>query len=370
MNKKIVIIIFALFLVTAFAGQNWSVVDAQGTVPPKPPVVIIPVTGGNQIIGGSFHTCMTTADGRAICWGLNKSGQVGDGTNTNRKKPVFVKNLTGVSQLSLGSNHTCALLADGTIWCWGDNTSGQLGNGTTKNSSVPVAVVGLPSRVVNFTAGQEFTCAVLTDQSIWCWGNNSNGQLNDGTTTNQTKPVKTKLTALPAQISGGQTALLGEASGYVSMWGNNQPTNVLGINNALNISGNRFAPGGCAVAGNNKVNCWEADNKPAEVPGIDNALSVGAGQTHGCAVNSLNMVSCWGSNSFGELGTGNTNESENAMPVSNLGAIVSLGVGAQHTCVIQGDNQAMCWGNNQYGQLGNNSTKNSSVPVKVIMPGQ
>ena len=369
MNKKIIIILVALFLVTGYAGQQWSVVGAQGTIPPVPPV-IIPVTGGTIIASGLGHSCMTVVDGRVICWGLNNSGQVGDGSTINRHKPVYVKNIVGVSQLTLGSYHSCALLSDGTIWCWGENKSGQLGNGTTTNSSIPVQVLGLPGKATSFTAGQDFTCAVLEDKSIWCWGNNSSGQLNDGTTTNQPKPVKSLLTALPAQISGGQSKLVGEASGYVSLWGKAEPENILGINNAMNISGNRFAPGGCAVVGGNIVNCWTGDNKPTTVNGIDGALVVGTGLSNGCALNSLNLVYCWGSNSNGELGDGKNTDRETGAPVTNLGSVAALAVGANHTCVLTGDSEAMCWGYNKYGQLGNDTTTNSSTPVKVIMPGK
>jgi alpha-tubulin suppressor-like RCC1 family protein len=369
MNRKIVIILVALFLVTGYAGQQWSVVGAAGTIPTAiPQVVGIPVTGGVIIASGLGHSCMTTVDNRVLCWGLNDSGQVGDGSTVNRHVAVFVKNITGVVQITLGSKHSCALLSDGTIWCWGENKSGQLGNGTTTNSSIPIQVVGLPDKATGFTAGQDFTCAVLADKSIWCWGDNSSGQLNDGTTTNQTKPVKSLLTALPEQISGGQSTLVGEASGYVSEWTKTQSENILDIQNASNISGNRFAPGGCAVESDNKVNCWTADNKPVLVDGISDALLVGTGLSHGCAVNSSNIVSCWGKNTNGELGDGNTTDQETATQVSNLGAVVMLAVGAHHNCALVANNIAMCWGSNEFGQLGNNSTKNSSIPVKVVMP--
>lgn len=370
MNKKIFSILIVLFLVAVFAGGNWNVVNAVGTVPTKIPSVVIPVTGGTIIASGFGHSCMTVEDGRAVCWGLNDSGQVGDGSNSNRRKAVYVKGMSGVNQLSLGSRHSCALLSDGTVWCWGSNKFGQLGNGSAKNSAVPVQVSGFPAKVVNLTSGENFSCAVLEDNSIWCWGENTNGQLNDGSKENKAQPVKSQLSATPSQISGGQSSIAGEASGFVSLWEGKEPTNLLGIANAFNISANRFAQGGCAVAAGNKVVCWGADNAPAEVSGSQNALAVGTGLSFACYVDNAGAVHCWGSNANGELGTGNNADSNAPAQVGNLPSTLSLAVGASHTCVIVSGNQAMCWGLNTYGQLGNNSTKNSSVPVQVILPSK
>ncbi len=328
---------------------------------------IIPITGGRIIASGLGHSCMTTLDNRVLCWGLNSSGQDGDGTTINRLKPVFVEDLDGVYQLTLGSRHSCALKGDGTVWCWGENSSGQLGNGSTANSSVPAEVSGLPARAVRFTAGQNFTCAVLEDDSIWCWGENTSGQLNDGTKTNQPSPVRSAFTSLPAQISGGQTELVSESLGQVSLWENVEPME-LEVANALNISGNRFTPGGCAVNGQSLVDCWNEENNPAPVSGTENSMFVGTGLFYGCSMDINNTVSCWGKNANGELGDGSNDDRENGAFVKNLGPVTALAVGGQHTCVLIGEGTAMCWGSNNYGQLGNNSLINSNVPVYVILP--
>jgi alpha-tubulin suppressor-like RCC1 family protein len=370
MSRKIFGAMIVCFLVLVFAGGNWSVANAVGTVPTKIPTVVIPVTGGTIIASGFGHSCMTVADGRVVCWGLNDAGQLGDGSTSNRRVAVYVKDISGVNVLALGSRHSCALLTDGSVWCWGSNKYGQLGNGSTKNSSVPVQVTGLPAKAVNLTSGENFACAVLDDNTIWCWGENGSGQLNDGTTENKAQPVKSQLTATPSQISGGQSSVAGEASGFVSLWKDQQPLNLLGISNAFNISANRFAKGGCAVITGNKVSCWGEDNTPAEVTGAENALAVGTGLSFACYVDNAGAVHCWGKNGHGELGTGNTTDSEAPASVVALPSTISLAVGASHTCVIVSGNQAMCWGLNTYGQLGNNSTRNSSTPVLVILPGK
>ena len=365
MKKLFTLIGFALLVAISFLGIQWKVVNAQGTIPTTLP---IPVTSGLIIDAGLGHTCTVTLDGRVLCWGLNTSGQVGDDSNTNRLVPVFVKDLSGVTNLALGSIHSCVLKSDGTVWCWGDNTYGQLGNGTTLNSSVPIQVVGLPDKAVNLTSGQYFSCAILENNDLWCWGQNDKGQLNDGTTTNQSKPVKSAIDAIPNLVSGGQEALVGEASGYVSLWGKTEPLNILGLSDTLAISGNRFKLGGCSVSNGNIVNCWTEDNKPVAVTGADNAIYVGAGLTHSCSMDNTNKVFCWGTNASGEIGDGTNTDRVTAVAVVDLGSVADLAVGAQHNCAIISPTVIKCWGNNVYGQLGNNTTTNSSVPVLVILP--
>lgn len=364
MKTKIIVIALLMIGIGLFGG-NWDVVNAQGTIPP---VIPIPVTGGSIIAAGLGHSCLTTADGYVVCWGLNDSGQVGDGTFKNQWKGVFVKDLTGVFNLSLGSKHSCALLTDGTVWCWGLNTSGQLGNGTTENSNIPVQVTGLPDVVASISAGQDFTCATLQDQTIWCWGDNSNGQLNDGTSTNTSKPVKSLFAASPAQISGGQFETVGEASGQVSMWAKKDADNIFGLNDAFLISGNRFAPGGCAVRGAGSVDCWTADNKPINVKGILDAIFVEAGLDHACALDGISAPVCWGKNNFGEVGDMTNIDKEEATYVVQLESVTALAVGGHHACVLIGDGTAKCWGYNAFGQLGNETFNNSSYPVTVILP--
>ena len=332
---------------------------------------LIPVTGGTIIVSGLGHSCMTADDGRVMCWGLNASGQLGNGATVNKSVPVFVKNLTGVMNLTAGSKHNCALTTDGKVWCWGENSSGQLGNGTTTNSSIPVMVQGLPDQVVSFSAGEEFTCAMLKNKEIWCWGKNDLGQLNDGTTTNSNKPVKSKLTDL-SLISGGEQLLLtSDAAGVVKTYNSDEPSDVKDATNALAISANRWGLSGCAVSFDGAVRCWGKDLVSALITTKLPALDVGAGLAHNCVLNDDETVSCWGTNTKGELGNGTNTDSADPTLVKNLSAVHAIAVGAHHTCVLTGiNNQAMCWGENNYGQLGDNSNIDSNLPMLVYPPEQ
>ena len=101
-----------------------------------------------SITTGRNHTCALLGTGAAICWGSNLNSQFGDGTTTNRLTPTAVTGLdSDVTAITGGTRHTCALLATGAVTCWGDNTDGQLGDGTTANRLTPTAVTGLDSGV-------------------------------------------------------------------------------------------------------------------------------------------------------------------------------------------------------------------------------
>ncbi|HEX3827013.1 MAG TPA: hypothetical protein VHV82_07060 [Sporichthyaceae bacterium] len=150
------------------------------------------------ITAGFHHTCALLATGTVDCWGDNHEGELGDGTARRSYVPVAVAGpgrtgrLSGVRSLAAGGFHTCAVTDTGT-WCWGENHDGELGDGTTRRSPVPVAVAGPGgtgrlSGVSALTAGDEHTCA-LTGTGTWCWGYNDDGQLGDGTEDSSHAPV-------------------------------------------------------------------------------------------------------------------------------------------------------------------------------------
>ena len=142
---------------------------------------------------GVLQNCGLTAAGAAYCWGSNLFGQVGDRTKTTRSTPALVAAPAGVSfaAVSAGGGHTCGITAAGAAYCWGRNSSGDLGDGTTTDRLSP-ALVAAPAGV-SFTAvsaGGDHTCGVTAAGAVYCWGSNSRGQLGDGTTTERLTPVR------------------------------------------------------------------------------------------------------------------------------------------------------------------------------------
>ena len=173
---------------------------------------------------GELHTCALTSAGGVQCWGNNTGGQLGDGTTTNRLVPVDVSGLAGgVAALSLGQSYTCAVTAAGGAVCWGWNGQGQLGDGTTATRLTPVDVSGLTSGVVAISAGTDHACALTSAGGVKCWGNNTYGELGDGTTTWKRTPVDVSaLTSGGVAVSarGNQNCSLTAAVG-VKVWGKN-----------------------------------------------------------------------------------------------------------------------------------------------------
>ena len=190
-----------------------------------------------SISSGGSHTCgidiKTTGDRTIYCWGNNDAGQLGNGTLVNSSVPVAIEIIDHWSDLTAGSNHTCAVLIRGSPltvlfdYCWGDNSSGQLGDGTTTNRAAPVL---LPTGFAPLSAGTLYSCAALLT-GPFCWGNNGAGQLGNGTMTNSATPVPVSGGLDFATISAGGRHACGvtrsdpisspAAAGAVYCWGDN-----------------------------------------------------------------------------------------------------------------------------------------------------
>ncbi|MBU1411080.1 hypothetical protein KKC22_06125, partial [Myxococcota bacterium] len=139
---------------------------------------------------GTGHTCALTTGGIVYCWGQNNHGQLGDLTNTNRTTPVQIDGHIEATAVTTYGAHTCLIHAIlGTTKCFGWNLYGQLGDGTTTSRNTATDV----STALRFTAvspGGTHTCALNADRELFCWGNNSDGQLGNLTTTSSLLPAR------------------------------------------------------------------------------------------------------------------------------------------------------------------------------------
>jgi alpha-tubulin suppressor-like RCC1 family protein len=151
----------------------------------------------SRITAGRRHTCGLLATGDAYCWGNNRSGQLGAGSSADATTEVRVKTSVRFVAISAGWSHTCALGADGAAWCWGSDDSGQLGAivppgescpDAERCSTVPVRVRG-QRRFIAVGAGGAHSCAQVADESVYCWGDNTFGQLGNGGVTASAGPV-------------------------------------------------------------------------------------------------------------------------------------------------------------------------------------
>ena len=143
------------------------------------------------ITAGLEHTCAILNDDSLVCWGLNGEGQLGDKTLINRNSPTPVDLPEGRSakEIHTRNHHTCAILDDDSLYCWGRNDSGQLGNGNTTDTPIPTLVDFGEAKVQKIAIGGDFSCAQVGNYSLRCWGQNSFGQLGNGTTTDTSSPT-------------------------------------------------------------------------------------------------------------------------------------------------------------------------------------
>ncbi|MCB9594825.1 MAG: hypothetical protein H6719_19040 [Sandaracinaceae bacterium] len=174
-----------------------------------------------RVSAGQLHTCIVLASGQTKCTGNNFHGQLGDDTTTTSLVPVTTMIPLDVTAVTLGFGHTCAVRGPGTsVWCWGDNDEGMLGDGTFDESHVPVQVTGLAG-VLSVSAGNFHNCA-RTASGLRCWGRNDQGQLGDGSGANQPTPVSIATPLPVVQVAGGgyHTCAVHD-DGSLSCWGAN-----------------------------------------------------------------------------------------------------------------------------------------------------
>jgi alpha-tubulin suppressor-like RCC1 family protein len=319
--------------------------------------VFMPPGTGDLTASQSWFACAIDTQGTLWCWGDNSYGQLGDGTTTERTIPARVMGLVKVTHACTGASHACAGTSDGTLWCWGSNASGQLGTGDNVNHVVPAMVDvsafttsgdgGVAAAVDSLQCGAKHTCAHRTDGTMWCWGDNSYGQLGDGSTTARNRPIQ--VTMLGTNVgrvgTGGAHTCAFTKDGSVWCWGNNA-SGQLGVGDMVSRS------------------------VPTKLNGIPAVNQVWTGGAHTCALDTGGTLYCWGDNQYGQLGTGKTTVSDVpvvASPAVAAQAVQGANAGGAHTCALRTDGAVLCWGNDQYEQLGvrGHSTLD---PVTVFPP--
>jgi alpha-tubulin suppressor-like RCC1 family protein len=242
------------------------------------------------------------------------------------------------------SIHSCGVTTDNLAYCWGENTEGEVGDGTTTQRLTPVAVAG-GLRFRQISASFYHTCGITTDYRAYCWGSNFGGQLGDGTTTGHLTPVP---------VAGGLTF--------------RQVT--VGL-----------SPHSCGVTyADRQVYCWGGNGDgqlgdgttttrliPTAVAGGRQFRIVSAGGDHTCGVTTSNETFCWGSNRFGQIGDSST-AILRRRPTRIAGGHLfrQVSAGWEHTCAVTLADRAYCWGNGRDGQVGDGKTYLRFWPKAVV----
>lgn len=303
--------------------------------------VPVPVAGGLRfasIAAGYEHTCALTTSGIAYCWGWNASGQLGDGTLTQRTTPTRVGGGITFASIATGarSDHTCGVAAGGVTYCWGLGDSDQLGTALSPAPLIPDAVQG-GLIFADVTPGSTHTCALTKAGVAYCWGDNG-GELGIGLpdTTVIAAPVAVGGNLTFSSLAAGVYFTCGVTSADVAYcWGDNDngelgdgtltvrdaPTAVQGGLHFTMVapSGGAFS---CGLASDGTAHCW-GDNfyyelgdgtsanrlGPVAVSGSLIYRTIASGGLHTCALTPAGVAYCWGNNGHGELGTGSKNSS-------------------------------------------------------------
>lgn len=255
----------------------------------------------------------------------------------------------GTTEGGLNVGHTCVLKDDGAIFCWGDNSFGQLGVKLTGVSPVAQQVALPPGqRATALSVAELHTCALTAQGAVYCWGNNEEGQLGISTTPNvpawSPTPLQVTSTLVAKAIgAGGEHSCLVAVDSTVWCWGQNGDLQVADRADDPQLT-------------------------PVQVPGITKGDAVSAGDQHSCALSEDSSIVCWGSNALGQLGQGDGSPDHLSMPaqVKMLFSAVSVTLGDQHSCSLLNDSSVYCWGSNVAGSIGNGSMMNASLPVRVL----
>lgn len=179
--------------------------------------------GALSVSSAYDYTCVVQADNGSVkCWGANGYGQLGDGTQIERRTPVAVLNLTTMTKVSAKLGHTCALRSDGTVWCWGANKNGQLGDGTNVAKSTPTQVPSIAG-AGDIAVGRIHACALVSG-SVLCWGNNELHQLGSASfgTTNASPQAVPNLSNVRSIVAGSSHTCAVLNDNTARCWGDNQ----------------------------------------------------------------------------------------------------------------------------------------------------
>ncbi len=320
-------------------------------------------TGPILLAAGWYHNLAVKA-GTVSAWGSNSHGQLGNGrsgvtptdgegvkdTSADSAKGVKIRELPEVHSLAAGLSFSVAANPSG-VWTLGANSSGQLGNGTVANSSVPVKAQGT-EHCVKVAAGAGHVLAVDTEAHVLAWGLNSWGQLGLGNLKDSYTPQRVQgLEKVTAVAAGDFHSLALTEDGKVYSWG-------LGSDGQLGQGQNG------------------TQKNPVPVLLPEKATALAAGASHSLALLLDGRVFAWGSNKFGQLGIGTHDEQGKSTArltpvlVSGIECVDSIAAGGNVSLAwgmeAKGkDHYLWAWGSNRFGQLGSGNTDDSDLPVKV-----
>ena len=339
-----------------------------------------------DIFGGRYHVCAVLTDNTTKCFGNGGNGRLGQENGATRgDNPNEMGDNLAVTNLGAGlypisgdgwTNHSCAILSNGQIKCWGEGGQGRTGHGGQADRGDGAGEMGdnliftdmgagRSAKVVE--TGDNFSCAILDNDGVKCWGDGAQGRRGSGNTADR----------------GDGGSEMGDNLAYVNLGTGRTAKDIkLGHQHA------------CVLMDNNQVKCWGEGSygrlgigNQADIGNAGSETGDGIAQTdlgtgrsvkaiatgiyHSCALLDNNKINCWGYNGYGQLGRGtNANIGDGAgemgdnmvsVMLPNADKPVSIYAGGYHTCTVLESNEIKCWGRNQAGQLGHEHRYNVGI---------
>ncbi len=374
---------------TTDIGSSSSAPTASGIVYTPSAAKVVSISAGDE------HSCAILEDGRALCFGLGTSGQLGSDSASNIGDSPSSPAAAGVAKLPVSDfslmalaarSSTCAITASRTATCWGSNEFGQLGLGIIDPSyalgddELPANTTGIhmPSDAIHVASGPEHTCALLSGGGLSCWGNSAEGRTGYGnasvtpglTSTPREQGLlgaRTRYELLDVALGEGHTcALYQDAASCrarsVVCWGRND-AGQLGTGDG-DATPHLLTPATAPIA---QLHAGEL------------VVALDAGVNHTCAVYASGSLVCWGAGGSGRLGSGGTasiglSDTPAAAPAITIPSgrsALQVAAGDQHTCALMDDGGVLCWGEGDNGRLGYGDTEDkghdsSSTPEQLL----
>ncbi|MGQ8873815.1 RCC1 domain-containing protein [Paenibacillus sp. TSA_86.1] len=358
------------------------------------PIQIAGLSNIVQIDMTYLHGLALRDDGTVWSWGFNDSGQLGLGDYIDHSTPTQVPNLNNVNKITAGYSHSMALTNSGDIWSWGNNYYGEVGDASAiQKRPNPVKAAHLKG-ATDIEAGEMYSYALKKNGSVWSWGNNTYGQLGNGTTTSQptrvlvsgfSYPVDKDAPSAPAQLRvAGKTSatavLYWEESEdnhavkeYLVYSGSTLfstlPVDGKSLESIVNYTASGLAPGQTYTftvkAKDYQGNVSEASNSVTVTTEQSFTKEMSGGQDHTLVLKTDGSVWAWGSDQSGQIGSDKVYSTKTPTQVSNLSSITAITSGPDYNLALKSDGTVWAWGSNQSGQLANTNARMSDVPKKI-----
>ena len=311
------------------------------------------------IVAGAYSTFVIKSDGTLWATGSDVNGQLGDGTFGQGhvfKTLIQIGNATNWKAIAPNSYHTLALKTDGTLWAWGLNTSGQVGNGSSLEQHVPVQI-GTATDWKSIASADTSSIAIKNDGSLWAWGSNG-GCLGNG-------DLSINSVSVPTIVSSWQA---GTDYDWKSVCSGPSANYFLAIkNNGKLYSFGGLSSGGYGGLGHGLTDT--VSSYPGQIGTDTNWQSVSVGSNSSFGIKTDGTLWAWGQNDYGQLGDGTTIDKGYPVQIGTDTDWINVTAGYRHTVAQKAGGSLWAWGRGNSGQLGNGGTASSLVPLQIPVSG-